>query len=130
MVITQHRSRRKPTGGRYKQLYRSKRKFETGSNPTFSKIGKMVKRKVRTMGGSFKERFLLADSANVFNPKSKKYQKTAIKTVVENPANRHYVRRNILTRGTIIITELGKARITSRPGQEGTINAVLIEETK
>ena len=46
--------------------------------------------------------------------------------VVENPANRHFVRRNIMTKGTVIETEKGKARITSRPGQDGTINAVLI----
>ena len=46
--------------------------------------------------------------------------------VVENPANRHYIRRNILTRGTIIKTEKGNARITSRPGQDGVVNAVLI----
>ena len=52
--------------------------------------------------------------------------KTEIISVVENPANIHYVRRNIMTKGAIIETELGKAKITSRPGQTGTINAILI----
>jgi len=47
--------------------------------------------------------------------------------VLENPANRHFVRRNILTKGTIIETVKGKAKITGRPGQEGMVNAVLIK---
>ena len=37
------------------------------------------------------------------------------------------VRRNILTKGAIIETDAGKAKITNRPGQEGTVNAVLVE---
>ena len=49
-----------------------------------------------------------------------------LKTVLENPANRHYVRRNIITKGTIVDTEKGKAIITSKPGQEGCINAKLL----
>ena len=32
-----------------------------------------------------------------------------------------------MTKGTIIETEKGKAKITSRPGQEGSINAVLVK---
>ena len=55
-----------------------------------------------------------------------KIEKLKITAVVENPANRHFVRRNIITKGTVIETEKGKARITSRPGQEGVINAILI----
>jgi small subunit ribosomal protein S8e len=48
--------------------------------------------------------------------------------VVENPANPHYVRRNILTKGAIVETEFGKARIISRPGQHGVINGVLVKK--
>ncbi|RLF79472.1 30S ribosomal protein S8e, partial [Thermococci archaeon] len=44
------------------------------------------------------------------------------------PANRQYVRRNIITKGAIIQTEIGKAIVTSRPGQDGVVNAVLIKE--
>ncbi|PIN87382.1 30S ribosomal protein S8e, partial [Candidatus Woesearchaeota archaeon CG10_big_fil_rev_8_21_14_0_10_32_24] len=55
-----------------------------------------------------------------------KTQKTVIVTVVENPSNPHLVRRNILTKGAVVETKMGKARITSRPGQEGTLNGVLI----
>ena len=52
--------------------------------------------------------------------------KAKIEIVTANPANRHYVRRNIMTKGTIIKTDKGDARVTSRPGQDGVINAVLI----
>jgi small subunit ribosomal protein S8e len=54
--------------------------------------------------------------------------KAKILMVVGNPANRHFVRRNILTKGCIIETDKGKARVLSRPGQEGVVNAVLIQE--
>jgi len=33
-----------------------------------------------------------------------------------------------MTRGAVIKTELGNARITSRPGQEKMVNAVLVGE--
>jgi small subunit ribosomal protein S8e len=67
-----------------------------------------------------------ASTANVFIPAEKTTKKLAIQTVKENPANQHYVQRNIMTRGTIIQTESGLARITSRPGRDGVINAVLL----
>jgi small subunit ribosomal protein S8e len=47
--------------------------------------------------------------------------------VEANSANPNYVRRNLLTKGAILKTEIGRARITSRPGQDGVINAVLLE---
>jgi small subunit ribosomal protein S8e len=50
-----------------------------------------------------------------------------IQTVEQNTANPNYVRRNLLTKGAIIRTDAGRARIVSRPGQDGVINAVLIE---
>ncbi|MCK4384091.1 MAG: 30S ribosomal protein S8e, partial [Candidatus Lokiarchaeota archaeon] len=35
-------------------------------------------------------------------------------------------RRHILTKGAVVETELGNARITSRPGQHGTLNGILM----
>ena len=81
---------------------------------------------MRTIGGHLKFRMLQVNIANVYDPKTKKHFKASIKTIVENPANRHYVRRNIMTKGTIIETDKGKARIVNRPGQENAINAVLL----
>ena len=70
---------------------------------------------------------MAASMANVFDPKKGKVTRTKILTVTENPANPNYVQRNIITKGAIIQTELGNARITSRMGQDGVVNAVLIE---
>lgn len=125
MAITQSRPKRKESGGRYR-AYRKKKQYELGRLPSLTKVEKRRIVRIRTMGNNQKMRLLSADIANVFNPKTKKYQQVKIKNTLENPANRHYVRRNIMTKGSVIDTELGKAKITSRPGQDGTINAVLL----
>ena len=124
-MITQSRPKAKASGRRYHN-FRGKRLFEKGSEATLTKIGPKKAVSARIVGGHTKQRLLKEDIANVFDRKTKKYSKAKIKTVLENPANRHYVRRNIMTKGTIIETELGKAVITNRPGQEGVINAVLV----
>ena len=119
------RSRRKITGGLYRD-YRKKKLYELAGEPTLTVIGKTKRKIVRVRGGNTKVKVLSIEKANVYNPKTKKHQLVKIKSVLENPANRHYVRRNIITKGCIIDTELGKAKVTSRPGQEGVVNAVLI----
>ena len=74
---------------------------------------------------------MVALTINAANIISKgKSQKTKILSVIENTADPHFVRRNIVTKGAIIDTELGKARVTSRPGQKGVVDAVLLEEKK
>ncbi len=125
MAITQHRSKRKPSGGRYKAKPR-KIKALFGRAPSLTKLGSRKLRKIRTIGGNSKTRLVQSEIANVYDPKEKKYFKVKIKNILENPANPHYVRRNIMTKGTIIETEKGKAKITSRPGQDGIVNAVLV----
>ena len=125
MALSQARPRRKQTGARYKDS-RKKRQYELGRGPSFTKLGKKRMQLIRTMGANRKIRLLSADTANLFDPKAKTYKQVKIKTITDNPANRHFVRRNIMTKGSVIDTEIGKARITSRPGQDGTVNAVLI----
>ena len=127
MPITQHRSYKKPTGARYVAA-RGKRKFETGRLPTHTKLGQRKIKRLRQKGGGRKTVMLSTDTVNLLDPNTKKHSKVKIKNVIKNPANRHYVRRSILTKGTVIETEKGKAKITNRPGQEGTINAVLVSE--
>ena len=126
MAVSQRKSLRKPSGGRYKQQGRKEKQYELGRQPAFTKLEKKRAKYVRTKGDHRKVRLLSTDTANLFDPKAKKYEQVKIKTIVENPANRHFVRRNIMTKGTVIETEKGKARITSRPGQDGSVNAVLI----
>jgi small subunit ribosomal protein S8e len=65
--------------------------------------------------------------ANVADRSAGTIRKAIIETVEENGANPNYVRRNLLTKGAVIRTEAGRARIISRPGQDGIINAILIE---
>ena len=125
MVLTQYRSKRKPTGGLYKR-HRSKRLYEIGRSPSLTKIDEKRLKKVRTLGGNQKSRLLQTNVANLLDQKTKKYTKAKILNVVENAASRHFVRRNIITKGAVIETDKGKAKVTSRPGQDGTVNAVLI----
>jgi small subunit ribosomal protein S8e len=126
MVRLTERANRKETGKKY-VANRKKRKFNLSGIPAYTKIGEKSIRKVRIIGGSIKAKTLAEKVVNLFNPKTNRCEKASIKTVTANPANRHFIRRNILTKGSIIDTDKGKARITSRPGQEGAINAVLIQ---
>lgn len=127
MALWQGDSRRNKTGRRIRYV-RGKRKFEIGREQHLTTIGTTKLKKVRTRGNNRKTRAMTANVAYVVDPKTKKTTKTEITSVVENPANIHYVRRNIITKGAIIETKLGKARIVSRPGQSGAINAVLISK--
>ena len=127
MAIWQGRSLKKPSGGRI-VLARKKRKRELGREPANTKVAEEKERRkiIRTYGGNRKVRLVEALYANVFD--GGKGKKVKILNVVENPANRQYARRNIITKGAIIETELGKAIVTSRPGQDGVVNAVLLKE--
>ena len=78
------------------------------------------------MGANQKIRVMRAQHANVADQKSGEIRRVVIETVDKNTANPNFVRRNLLTKGAIIKTEIGEARIVSRPGQDGVINAVLI----
>ncbi|WP_440945631.1 30S ribosomal protein S8e [Methanosarcina sp. T3] len=119
-------SRRKATGGKVIAA-RGKRKFEMGRESADTRISEVKRKNVHTMGGNRKIRLLQSDIANVTNPKDGKTVTAPIETVIDNTANKHYVRRNILTKGSVIRTSMGTARVTSRPGQDGVVNAVLIE---
>lgn len=110
------------------KVRRRKRKFELGNNPLLTKMGRGRKKVVKTKGGGRKTRVLAAQHANVYDPTTKKTKKVQITDIVESPANPHFVRRGIITKGTTIETELGMARVTSRPSQRGIVNAVLVKE--
>lgn len=114
-----------PSGGRKKE-HRGKKLYERGNHPALPSVSKLEKETLRTKGGNHKVHLLSADVAQILDPKTKKYSKATIKIVTANPANRHFVRRNILTKGAVIETDKGKAKIINRPGQEGHIIAKLI----
>lgn len=125
MVIIQQRSKTKPSGGA-KRAARGKRLYESGSLPALTKLASPKARVIRTRGGNSKQKLLSTNKVNLYNPQTKTYMQAAIKTITGNPANRHFVRRNIITKGCVVETDQGKARVTSRPGQSGMVNAVLI----
>jgi small subunit ribosomal protein S8e len=127
MALWQGQPRRSKTGRRIRYA-RGKKKFEIGREENLTTIGKPTRKVVRTRGSNRKTRLKTTNIAHVLDPKTNKTTKTEIITVVENPTNPHYVRRNIMTKGAIINTKIGKARITSRPSQSGTINAVLLSK--
>jgi|TARA_Y100000310_G_scaffold345846_1_gene471170 small subunit ribosomal protein S8e len=127
MAITQTRPKRKLSGSRYKD-YRKKKQYELGRNPSFTKVAEKKLEKNRIMGGHLKVRALSQNVANLYDPKTKNYSKVPIKGIKENSANRNFVRRNIINKGAVIETEKGDAKVTSRPGQEGVVNAVLISK--
>lgn len=130
-MVQYHKSTKTKSSGSggMKRNARDKRLVHYGgffSRPHVATGDKEKRKTLHTIGGNSKVAAHTIVFANVVvGGKSKKVK---IKTVVESPDNRHYSRENILTKGAIIETEAGKARITSRPGQDGVINAILVEQ--
>src|SRR3989338_2084781 len=101
MAISQARPRRKQTGARYKD-YRKKKQYELGREPSFTRLAKKKVQTLRVMGANRKLILLSADTENLFDQKSKAFRQVKIKTITDNPANRHFIRRNIMTKGSVI----------------------------
>jgi len=118
---------RKISGGRKGRHVKVKRKYLMGRPPIETTLGREKVLVYRTRGGGVKAKVKFAQYANVVIPREGRCVKARIVRVVGNPSNRNYDRRGIITKGAIIQTELGAARVTSRPGQDGVVNAVLSE---
>src|SRR3989344_3541181 len=104
MVITQGRGKTLPSGKRLFKLYRTKRKYEIGREPAATKLGERKVKIIRTKSGHQKQRMKSANIVNLYNPKTKKHSMVKVKTITDNAANRHFVRRNIFTQGAIVDT--------------------------
>jgi len=116
---------RKISGGKYIKQ-RKKKRNEVGGQKKVVKLSDSEKRKTaRVRGGFLKTFFLRAKFVNVQT--KGKAKKVEIKNVVSTPSNRFLARQNVITKGTIVDTELGNVRITSRPTQSGSVNGVLVE---
>jgi small subunit ribosomal protein S8e len=48
--------------------------------------------------------------------------------VIQNGADTNYVRRNIVTKGAIVETDIGQVKVTSRPGMHGVVSGILLED--
>jgi small subunit ribosomal protein S8e len=115
--------KRKLTGGKRKP-YRGRRKFERGSFPVETAPGPEERKLERVRGGNLKVRLKSSEIVQVSDPKTGKTVKATILRVVKNPANIEYSRRGVITKGTILETNLGLVKVTSRPSQNGTLNAI------
>jgi small subunit ribosomal protein S8e len=119
---------RKLTGGR-KVAMRGRRKFEIDRYPNEAIAGPTQIVARRTRGNNNKFAFKTAEFANIIDQENKKVTKSKILKVTKNPANRDYERRGVISKGAVIEIENGTARVVSRPGQDGVVNAVLVKAT-
>jgi len=111
---------KKITGGRY--IKQKKRKaHERKGQARIVKLGEEKRKSIRAKGANKKIVMLKGKIINVSG------KKTQIKNVIETPSNKFLARQNILTKGTIVETELGQVKITNRPSQEGNLNGILIK---
>ena len=118
-------SRKKEGNGKPKKKFRDKRRSESGGFFARTALSDADKFKnVRGRGSTSKNKLQYAANANVLTESG--YRKVKITAILESPDNRNFSRLKIMTKGSIISTEAGKAVITNRPGRDGSVNAKLI----
>ncbi len=125
MARSQKRSKRKYTGKKYRH-FRKKRKRELERPKIDTTIDPQKIKKQRVMGGNSKLKLFSTQFINVTDPSNNKTKKVKILRFESNEASKDYNRRHILTKGAIVGTELGNAKVTSRPGQHGVLNGILV----
>ena len=114
----------KVTGGRRHPL-RSRRKYEIDRFPNEAIIGEQITITRKVRGKNVKTAIKTIDSVNLTI--DSKIKRVKIIKVLENATNNDYRRRGIISKGAILETEEGKCRVVSRPGQHGTVNAILVK---
>lgn len=108
---------------------RKKRNYNMGGKPAETTIGAVKKKAMRTRGGSTKLKLIASDQVNV-NVEGKNVV-CKIVDLIKNPANKDFTRRRVITKGAVlkVKTPEGKeieVKVSSRPGQDGVINAVSV----
>ena len=114
----------KITGGR-RHVLRSRRKYEMDRFPNEALIGDQITITRKVRGKNIKTAIKTIDSVNLAI--DSKIKRVKIIKVLENATNNDYQRRGIISKGAILETEEGKCRVVSRPGQHGTVNAILVK---
>jgi len=111
--------------GKKKKKMSDKKLCLVGGPFTATKVGKEDGRiLVGARGNGRKVKLKKASTINVATKEGVK--KAVIKNVVETPDNRHYARQNIITKGAIVETDIGKVKVTNRVGHDGVVNGVLL----
>ena len=114
------------TGDSVPSSERKKKLHERPGQRRVTKLGDEKRKTMKIMGGKVKAVLLKAKSINLTS--DGKIVRAEIKNVLETPSNRFLARQNILTKGTIVETNKGKAKITNRPTQEGAVNGILLKD--
>ena len=127
MAKAHERSKRKSTGGMFKPHSKRKKRNLVGEFSSTTEGEEVVVKHRKSRGKTQK---LSLDQTNFVNVSTDEGEtvKTEIEDVAGNPANPDFVRRGIITKGSIVETSEGKVEITSRPGQDGTLNGKIVEE--
>lgn len=124
------RKGKKISGGKYIKR-RKKKLFEMPGQKRAVTLGEQRVKSKKIRGNRIRKFFLL--KARFVNVKTKgrgKDKRVEVKNVVETPSDKFLARQNIITKGSIVETEVGKVRITNRPSQEGIMNGVLVEQPR
>jgi small subunit ribosomal protein S8e len=116
---------KKISGGKYIRNRKKKVSDRAGQKRTV-KLG-AEKRKIKKVTGGNKK-IVLFGAKFVSVQEKGKSKKLEIKNVIETPSNRFLARQNVITKGTILLTDSGKVRVTNRPSQNGMVNGVIIKE--
>ncbi len=112
------------TGGR-RRAFRDKESAHLGGVFAATKVADAdSKVMVRQRGGKTRPKIKKISSINVVIGKGSKKAKIIRVLKSHNP---EYVRMNIITKGAIVETELGKVHVTNRVGQDGVVNGVLVK---
>ena len=116
---------RKITGG-IRHPLKSRRKFQTDRYPNEALMGEQVTVTRKTRGNNRKTSLKTANVVNVVLANGKTKSSEILK-VLANQTNNDYQRRGVITKGAIVETKDGKCKIVSRPGQDGTLNGILVK---
>ena len=115
----------KITGG-HRHPLKSRRKFHIDRFPNEALMGEQTTVTRKTRGNNRKTAMKTANAVNIVIADGKIKSSEIIK-VLENQTNNDYQRRGIITKGAIVETKDGECRIVSRPGQDGTLNGILVK---
>lgn len=112
------------TGG-MRRKFKDKKLAHYGGAFTSTKVATKdeVRTSTRGRGANRKNRLKKALYVNAVTDKGMK--KAKILGVVESP-NPEYVRQNVITKGAVLNTDIGKVKVTNRVGQDGVVNGVKV----
>lgn len=112
------------TGGKSRK-YRDKSLAHVGGKFAATKVSeKDVRVNRRKRGGSSALKLKKAGLINITTKEGTK--KEQIIRVIESH-NPEFIRQNVITRGAVVETKIGKVKITNRPGRDGIVNGVLLK---